>query len=126
MTTTTHARPLLVLVLAAITVSGCQSIYYDTMEKFGQHKRDILVRRVDDARQSQEEAKEQFQTALEEFMEVTGFTGGNLRRQYDRFEAAFSRSETRAAASTSLSDPCVRPKPGWNRSSTPSVTGSFS
>lgn len=85
------------LLIAALAASGCQSVYYDTMEKFGQHKRDILVDRVDDARESQEEAKEQFQTALEQFMEVTGFTGGNLRPQYDRLETEFKRSESQAA-----------------------------
>jgi len=88
-----------VLVFLGVAVfTGCQNIYYRTMETFGQHKRDILVRRVDDARESQEAAKEQFQTALERFMEVTGFTGGNLRAQYDRLETEFVRSESRADA----------------------------
>lgn len=101
----TFTQPsLLILILAAFAVSGCQSVYYGTMEKFGQHKRDILVGRVDDARESQEEAKEQFQTALERFMEVTGFTGGDLREQYDRLEAEFNRSESRAAEVTERID----------------------
>ncbi|MEN8232871.1 MAG: DUF2959 family protein, partial [Thermodesulfobacteriota bacterium] len=38
---------------------GCQKAYYNTMEKFGVHKRDIMVDRVEEARDSQEEAKEQ-------------------------------------------------------------------
>lgn len=98
---THNYRPLyILLIIAALAVSGCQSVYYNAMEKFGQHKRDILVRRVDDARDSQEEAKEQFQTALERFIEVTGFTGGNLRAQYNRLESEFDRSETRAQAVT--------------------------
>ena len=33
----------------------------------GIHKRDLLVHRVEKARESQEEAKEQFKTALEKF-----------------------------------------------------------
>lgn len=95
-------RPSIVFfpLLAALVAAGCQSVYYDTMEKFGQHKRDILERRVDDARESQEEAKEQFQTALEQLMEMTDFSGGDLRRQYDRLEAEFKRSKSRAAEVT--------------------------
>src|SRR5690606_26541813 len=93
-----HFRLLAWVVAALVAGVGCQSVYYSTMEKFGKHKRDILVNRVDDARESQEKAKEQFQTAMERFVEVTGFTGGNLREQYDRLNAEFVRSEQRAAA----------------------------
>lgn len=89
---------LVFFLLVALAGNGCRSIYYDTMETFGQHKRDILVRRVDDARESQEEAKEQFQSALQRFMEVTGFTGDELRQQYDRLETELVRSQNRAAA----------------------------
>lgn len=100
MNTSLHRPFFLVLLLVGLAASGCQNIYYKTMEQFGQHKRDILVRRVDDARESQEEAKEQFQTALERFIEVTGFSGGNLRTLYDRLESEFRRSEDRAAVVT--------------------------
>ena len=32
------------------TLCGCSTIYYGTLEKFGQEKRDILVKRVGKAR----------------------------------------------------------------------------
>lgn len=92
------------LALVTLGAVGCQGVYYDTMETFGRHKRDILVRRVDDARESQEEAKEQFQTALEQFMELTGFTGGELRQRYDRLETEFNKSQRRAEAVTDRID----------------------
>ena len=66
-----------VLLLLLLTV-GCQKAYYNTMEKFGVHKRDIMVGRVEEARDSQEDAKEQFQSALEQFTTVLDFKGGKL------------------------------------------------
>ena len=61
------------LICFLLVLSGCQTAYYKTMESFGVHKRDILKDNVEEARDSQAEAKEQFQTALEKFTEVTGF-----------------------------------------------------
>jgi hypothetical protein len=48
------------IVVAAVTIPGCDRMYYKAMKKFGVEKRDILVKRVRDARKSQEEAKEEF------------------------------------------------------------------
>ena len=50
-----------------VLLSGCQKVYYGTMEAFGKHKRDILVDDVEKARDAQTEAKEQFSSALAEF-----------------------------------------------------------
>ena len=89
---------LLVLLLVAATFSvGCKSVYYGTMEKLGWHKRDILVDRVEAARDSQEEAKEQFQTALERFSEVLNYQGGALEAKYKQLKAELDRSESRAS-----------------------------
>ena len=84
--------------MAAIILlfAGCQSAYYKTMEKFGYHKRDILVDRVKDARDSQEEAKEQFKSALEEFSTVLGFQGGDLEKKYNKLNDAYEESEEKA------------------------------
>ena len=42
----------LVILLGAVlfAFTGCQTTYYNTMEKFGVHKRDIMVDRRDDFR----------------------------------------------------------------------------
>ena len=77
-------------------LAGCQAAYFNTMEKFGIHKRDILVDRVEDARNAQEEAKEQFKSALEEFSSVLGFHGGELQDKYEKLNDAFEDSEKRA------------------------------
>ena len=48
-----------------LVLSGCQSTYYKTMELFGYHKRELLVERVEDARDAQQDAKEQFRLLIE-------------------------------------------------------------
>ena len=79
---------------------GCQSTYYKTMEKFGHHKRDILVDRVQDARQAQEEAKDQFASALEKFSAVMHFEGGELEAKYAKLKDELEQSEDKAGAVT--------------------------
>jgi hypothetical protein len=77
--------------------SGCQRAYYAAMEQFGYHKRDLLVSRVEDARDSQEEAKEQFKSALEKFSAVLHFDGGELEDKYEQLSAELERSEATAS-----------------------------
>ncbi len=88
----------LFLVLCLFTLTGCQSAYYKTMEKFGYHKRDLLVDRVEDARDAQQDAKEQFQSALEKFTVVMNFSGGQLEEKYKDLKAEFESSESKAKA----------------------------
>jgi hypothetical protein len=66
------------------------------MEKFGYEKRDILVDNVQDARKSQEAAKKQFESALEQFIAVTNFEGGDLEKQYRELKDEYDESESRA------------------------------
>lgn len=82
--------------LAALALSSCQTAYYAGMEKLGYEKREILVSRVKKAKESQVEAKEQFASALDEFISVTGYDGGELEKKYRRLEKAYERSEDRA------------------------------
>jgi len=85
------------LVMLALGLLGaCSSVYYQTMEQFGLEKRDILVDRVEDARDSQEQAKEQFTTALERFTDLLDFDGGDLQATYDSLNSEFEESERRA------------------------------
>jgi len=60
------------------------------------HKRDILVDRVEEARDSQEEAKVQFSSALEQFSTLLNFDGADLQRTYETLEGEFEESESRA------------------------------
>jgi len=81
-----------------VALAGCKSAYYSTMEKFGYHKRDILVDRVQDAQTAQEQAKKQFLSALEQFTAVVGYEGGELETTYKRLKSEFERSEEKADA----------------------------
>jgi hypothetical protein len=88
------------LLLAAsglmLLLTGCSSAYYGAMEKMGIAKREILVDRVEETRDAQNNAKEQFASALEHFLAVTKADGGELQRKYDSLNREFQRSEARA------------------------------
>ena len=75
---------------------GCQKTYYNVLEQVGIEKRELLTRRVTSAKESQEEAQEEFRDALEKFQAVTGYHGGKLEERYDDLRDAYERSEERA------------------------------
>jgi ElaB/YqjD/DUF883 family membrane-anchored ribosome-binding protein len=89
-------HPSTLLVLAVLLLASCQTAYYAAMEKLGYPKRDLLVSRIQQARDSQQEAKEQFQSALEHFSAVVHFRGGELEAKYTQLSAELERSEARA------------------------------
>lgn len=74
------------------TLTACQTAYYSAMEQVGVHKRDILVDRVEDARDSQQEAQQQFKDALEQFRSVVHFDGGELDAAYNKLQAEYDDS----------------------------------
>ena len=90
------SRQILPAVLMAAALGACSSAYYKTMESFGVEKRDILVERVEEARDAQGEASEQFADALEQFRSVVNFDGGDLEEVYDRLNAEYERSRDEA------------------------------
>jgi len=88
---------LFILPALIIGLSSCSAMYYGTMEKMGVHKRDIMVDRVKEARETQNEAKQQFLTAMEQFKSVVNFQGGDLEKEYNKLNATLQRSESMAA-----------------------------
>ncbi len=87
---------LFLVIFALIYLSACSQAYYSALEKAGFHKRDILIDRVQDAKQSQEAARDQFQSALEEFSSVVNIDGGNLEETYKMLDKELQKSEARA------------------------------
>ena len=79
-----------------ISLPACDSLYYKTMKKFGVEKRDILVKRVRAARESQQKGKEEFKSALDRFKSVVATEGGSLEQKYDALNRELERSEDRA------------------------------
>ena len=84
------------IVLLAVSGLSCQTAYYETMEKFGYHKRDLLVRDVEKARDAQQEAKEQFKSALDRFTKTLDIQGGELQEKYEALNKEYERSEDKA------------------------------
>ncbi|WP_334015781.1 DUF2959 domain-containing protein [Alteromonas sp. S167] len=90
--------------VAMLMLTGCQSAYYAAWEKVGVEKRDILVDRVENAKESQEEAQEQFRSALEAFGAVVAFDGGELEDVYDRLNGQYEDSVAAAEDVTARID----------------------
>jgi hypothetical protein len=91
---------ILIAVLLLPFLGGCSKAYYGAMEKVGIHKRDILIDRVEDARDAQSEAQEQFKSALEQFGAVVHIENSNLKTAYEKLNTEYEDSE-RAAAKVS-------------------------
>jgi hypothetical protein len=91
-----NARLLSLFATLGLLLGGCTGVYYNTMEKLGIPKREILVDRVEEARGAQQAAKEQFASALHEFLAVTKVPVTELQATYDRVKAEFDDCEKRA------------------------------
>ncbi|MBK6617538.1 MAG: DUF2959 domain-containing protein [Nitrosomonas sp.] len=72
-------------------------MYYSGLEKIGIPKRDVLVYRVEKARDTQEETKQQFKSALAQFTAVTRFDGGNLEKLYNKLNSEYEASVNMAS-----------------------------
>ena len=80
------------LLSAVISLTACETVVYDALEKVGYHKRDILIDRIDAAQASQTEGQEQFKSALEQFKSVINFDGGDLEVTYDLLNYEYEAS----------------------------------
>lgn len=85
-------------ILLVATFSGCRTTYYKAWEAFGRQKRDLLKVNVQDARDDQKKATEQFKDALTRLREMygVGAGGGDLEKIYDRLKSDYERCEARA------------------------------
>ena len=86
-----HAK-WIVLLTAVISLTACETVVYDALEKVGYHKRDILIDRIDAAQASQTEGQEQFKSALEQFKSVINFDGGDLEVTLDLLNDEYEAS----------------------------------
>ena len=80
-----------------LTLNACSSLYYGGLEKIGIPKREVMVHRVEKARDTQEETKQQFKSALEQFSALTSFKGGNLEATYKRLNGEYEASVAKAS-----------------------------
>lgn len=87
---------LFIVVIALALMGGCQSAYYSAMEKVGVHKRDIMLDRVENAQTAQEDAQQQFKSALEQLSQLINFEGGDLTEQYELVNDQYVASKASA------------------------------
>jgi predicted nucleic acid-binding Zn-ribbon protein len=79
-----------------MSLAGCQTAYYGAMEKIGIDKRDILVDRVEDVRDSQKDSQEEFQTAYQRLVVLTDFDGGDYEDIYNDLNGDYQNSKAAA------------------------------
>lgn len=84
------------LLVGVVVLASCTSTYYRAMESIGIEKRDILADRLEETRDAQSDAKEQFSSALEQYRSVVAFDGGDLEDIYDQLNAEYESSAERA------------------------------
>lgn len=70
--------------------------YYNALEKVGLERREVLVSRVDSAREAQQKAQEKFRDALEEFKALVGYKGGELEAKYEKLRGEYEDAKKRA------------------------------
>ncbi len=81
-----------VLILSPLLMTGCASTYYSAMETVGIPKREILVDRVVDTRDAQQDAQKQFQSALDQFGSVVKLEQTDLKKAYDLLNEQYEDS----------------------------------
>ena len=86
----------LAMAATAAGAFGYQKTYYSVLETAGIEKRELLTRRVEKAKESQQGAQDTFRDALEKFQHVTGHEGGELQQRYETLREAHEDSEDRA------------------------------
>jgi hypothetical protein len=84
------------LVVCLAALPACSTVYYAGLERIGIPKRDLLSRRVESARDAQEDTKEQFRSSLERFRATVHVEAGELEQRYDEMRAELDKSERRA------------------------------
>ena len=89
-------KKLYTLLVLLIFLSGCETAYYNAWEKVGVHKRDILIDRIEDTKDAQEDAQKEFKDALEQYRSVVNFDGGNLEKHYNKLNAEYEDSKQAA------------------------------
>ena len=84
------------ILTAVLLITGCSSTSIAVREKLGTPKREQLVDRVDETRDAQVAAKEQFATTLDELKSLSGFQSSELEAAYRRVKMQHDRSNDRA------------------------------
>ena len=94
-----RTNAILLAVFLSALGCACSTLWDATKEHvFGVEKRRLLVTRVADAKEAQEDARKVFRNALEEFGSVVRYDGGDLEKEYRKMDAAYARCAEKAKA----------------------------
>jgi len=85
-----------IVCVALLVAAGCNYSRNKFWSAFGYEQRELLVSDVTKARDGQDAAAKQIQTTLDTFKELTNFNGGDLEKAYNKLNAAYEKSESRA------------------------------
>ena len=88
---------MIMLLMIPLGFSACDTAYIAAMDKMGYAKRDLLSSRVKSARDAQEDAKKDIQSALDQFGTVVTYQGGDLETTYKKLNSELQNSEDSAA-----------------------------
>jgi len=75
---------------------GCTTAYYSAWEMLGQEKRDLLRSNVSAVQEEQQEAADQFESALDRLRELTAVDAGELEDVYDDLNGDYEEAKLRA------------------------------
>jgi len=91
----------LATILILLSLSACttvQKVQYSALEKVGIHKRDILIDRIEETSQAQEQTKAQFKSAYDELAGLVDVKDAGLESKYKRMAKSVEASEKSAKA----------------------------
>jgi hypothetical protein len=86
------------ILLFILLSGGCRSAYCSAWKEFGVYKRDLLKKRVMEARDDQKAAGRHFANVLAHLKEVCGYQGANLEKTYNILNVDYERSVAKASA----------------------------
>ncbi len=75
---------------------GCASVHYETQKLLGRDKRDILVNRIDQGLQTQQDALRQLEKTFDALQALVAYEGDDLGGVHRKVMAEFERAENRA------------------------------
>jgi len=81
---------------AVVILTGCSTIKYNALEKIGIHKRDVLISNVEDTRDAQQDAQEQFRDALDRFSSIVELKDTDLKQAYENLNDEYEDSRDAA------------------------------
>jgi len=86
-----------VLVVSIVAAFGCSTAYYSAWEAVGREKRDLLRSNVEAVQHEQQEAADEFESALDRLRALYDVDAPDLERAYDKLKGDLEDAQGAAA-----------------------------